>query len=272
MDFEERIIIYQALFIVTNMNIKTRVVILSAILLASVILSGCVTKQEITPPPKETAISVSAEHTDRTFTLFVNATEPSPYLEAVLIQPDGEEAYEGLGEQGWVGTRNITLKGKFDGSNTVMLRNRENKNEVFYQTNWTVRLPHYRSGENIPVKGLDITFNRYAISASDSNKTSIVIPIEGENIRSVSEKRVRICIERVKLDKGYINSSVLGYEYVEFELEPKDTDINKIIFEIAKGVKLLEMHGYFKEYATFTSCDMPDAPEDRFVIELEQGK
>lgn len=252
---------------------KTIMIILCAFLLSFVMLSGCVTKQEITTPSsKETAISVSAEHTDKTFTLFVNATEPSPYLEVVLIQPDGEEAstVSSWDEQGWVGTRNITLKGKFDGSNTVMLRNMTNRNEVFYQTNWTVRLPHYRSGENILMKGLDITFNKYAISASDSNKTAIVIPIEGENIRSISEKRVRICIERVKLDKGYLNSSNLGYEYVEFELEPKDTDINKIIFEIAKGVKLLEMHGYFKEYATFTSCDMPDVPEDRFVIELER--
>lgn len=263
--------------IMTNMKIDARMVIVFAVLLLSVILSSCVTKTEITPPPKETTsqpILVTEEHTDRKFTLFVAITKPLPYgyyLDAVLIQPDGDESGGSSGVPAWERSNiNITLDGKFEGNNIVMLRNSDNKSQIFYQTNWTVRLPHFKTGEGVQIKSLDITFKPYQIiSSSDPNKKGIEIPLEGKNIRFVKEKKVRICIERLKVDKGYFYKPEWLYPYIEFELEPEEKDNRRIIFEIPNNFEPIEMHGHFIEYVTFTSCSGVVMPEDRFVLELK---
>lgn len=263
------------------MKTKTRVISFVVLFLFAVV-SGCVTQP--TSKPEETTqrstlatatpsqpISVATEHTDRTFTLFVAITKPLPYgyyLKAVLIQPDGDEGGSSLGVPGWDRSNiNITLDGKFEGNNNVMLRNYDNKSEIFYQTNWTVRLPHYKIGENIPIKGLDITFKPYQItSAYDPNKKNIEIPIEGKNIISVKEKVVRICVQRLKVDKGYFYKPAWLSEYTEFKLEPEETADMRIKFEIPKEPEPTEMHGYFTERTYCTGwSDIGDEP---FVLEL----
>lgn len=266
----------------TNMKIDARMVIVVAILLTSVILSSCVTKTEITTSPKEAPsqpISVTEEHTDREFTLFVAITKPLPYsLETVLIQPDGDETTYGSrnywnSRAGWVGSINITFEGIFDGNNIVMLRNMENKSEILYQANWTVRLPNYKTGENISIKGLDIMFKPYQItSAYDPNKKRIEIPVEGKNTKSIKEKGVKICVQRLKVDRGYFykaEGSLYTMTKIEFKLEPDEKDDKKITFEIPNNFEPIEMHGYFDDYG-FACSGNPSKPEDGFVLELKK--
>lgn len=253
------------------MKIDVRMVIVVAILLTSVILSSCVTKTEITPSPKEVSsqpISVTEEHTDRKFTLFITITKPQPYLlESVLIQPDGDEVYSNIisYERGWVGSKNITLDGLFDGNNVVILRNGDNKSEIFYQTNWTVRLQRYKPNDNISRNGLDIKFKPYQITSTyDPNKKRIEVPAEGKNIASIKEKEAGVCALRLKVDRGYFYEPNPFEGYMIFRLEPEEKAERKFIFDIPKDLEPIEMHGYFS-----LNC-APAYIEDVFVLELNK--
>ena len=252
--------------------IKTRMVILFAFLFLLATLSGCVSMpdNEKSSQPKETTsqpILVSEEHTDREFTLFVTITKPLPYLlETVLIQPDGDEDSDIISySTGWVGSKNITIDGLFDGNNIVMLRNMENKSEIFYQDNWTVRLPHYKPNDSVSRNGLDMTFKLYQITSMyDPNKKRIKIPVEGKNTISIKEKEVGVCALRLKVDKGYFYKPNPFEGFMIFRLEPEEKDEQKFIFDIPKDLEPIEMHGYFS-----LNC-APAYVKDVFVLELKK--
>jgi hypothetical protein len=262
----------------TTMKIDTRMVIVFAILYLLVVISGCVTQPETTAPqPKETPtqqISVAEEHTDTKFTLFVTITKPQPYLlETVLIQPDGDEAYGGIisYERGWVGSENRTLDGLFDGNNVVILRNMDNKSEIFYQTNWTVRLQRYKPNDDISRNGLDMTFKPYQITSVsvydpvyDPNKKRIEIPVEGKNTISIKEKEAGVCALRLKVDRGYFYEPSTYGGYMTFRLEPGEKVERKFIFDIPKDLEPIEMHEYFS-----LNC-APAYIKDVFVLELKK--
>lgn len=255
-----------------TMKIDARMVIVFAVLYLLVVISGCVTQPETTAPqPKEThtqPISVAEEHTDRKFTLFVTITKPQPHLlETVLIQPDGDEVYSDIisYERGWVGSKNITLDGLFDGNNVVILRNMDNKSETFYQTNWTVRLQRYKPNDNVSRNGLDITFKSYQItSVYDANKKRIEIPVEGKNTISIKEKEAGVCALRLKVDRGYFYEPSSSGGYMTFRLEPGEKVERKFIFDIPKDLEPIEMHGYFA-----LNC-APAYIKDVFVLELKK--